>query len=152
VADPHKISRLQEKAIASLLETPTLEEAASRVPVGVRTLHRWRQDPQFAMAYRQARGRLVEDAVAILQRLGREAAETLRRNLRRGPLAARTRAAVAILNFVFRGTEVVDAIARLEAIEKSLEAAKCPSTHDDSLGRNGAPKVSPPTRPFLPTG
>jgi hypothetical protein len=147
--DPEKMTRLKEKAITSLLKFPTLAKAARAAGVNVRTLRRWLNDPAFEKAYRAARMRLVGDTVAALQRSGREAVDTLRRNLKRGPIPARTKAAVAVLAHMFRGTEAVDVIARLDELERTLKgvAALTPTASTaDSLGHNGRPKTSPPTR------
>lgn len=46
-----KRSRLQEPAIAALLECQTIKQAVDRVGVTDRTLRNWMREPDFAQAY-----------------------------------------------------------------------------------------------------
>jgi hypothetical protein len=122
VSDPQKMARTQEKAIAALIDCNTMAAAAKRAGIDVRSLRRWLDEPEFAKAYRIARGRLVTDVVASLQKAGGAAVAVLKQNLKRGPIPARTKAALGLLDRLFRGTELQDVIARVEALE--LEAGK----------------------------
>src|SRR5947208_3667217 len=92
-----KLSRKREQAIAALLAAPTVKKAAARAGVSERTLQLWLADPDFREAFRAARRRVLEGAVANLQHASRAAVATLRRNLRCGAAAVEVRAAVAIL-------------------------------------------------------
>ncbi|MBI4506756.1 MAG: hypothetical protein HY691_14575 [Chloroflexi bacterium] len=77
--------------------------------------------PDFADAYREARRRLLEDAIAHLQRSTTEAAETLRRNLACGQAATEVRAALAIFELAMKGVELLDLEERVGELEVALE-------------------------------
>src|SRR5262249_40051737 len=63
-----KKSRKQAIVIGYLLSEPTQAGAAARAGIAEKTLRRWLADPEFMEAYRQARRRVVEEAVAVVQR------------------------------------------------------------------------------------
>lgn len=109
-----------EAAILALLQQPTVEAAAKACDVGAVTLWRWMQRPDFQAAYRDARRRALEAAIAALQQAAGEAVETLRRNLRCGHAGAEVRAAVAILEQAHKGAELLDLEERIEALEEAL--------------------------------
>ena len=92
-----KLARKQEAAIAALLSTPTVADAAREIGVNVASLYRWMQLPEFSAAFRLARRNVVERAVSELQAAAGDAVETLRRNLRCENAAAEIRAAQIIL-------------------------------------------------------
>ena len=73
-----KMSYRQESAIAALLCSPTIPEAAKTAGVCERTLFRWLQDPVFQQSYRAARREAVSQAIAGLQKASSEAVQTLR--------------------------------------------------------------------------
>jgi len=62
-----KFGRKKEEAIAALLSQRNLEEAARAVGIGIRTLLRWMQVPEFNAAYRKARRDAFSQSVARLQ-------------------------------------------------------------------------------------
>lgn len=116
-----KLGRRQEQAIAALLTKPTVGEAAEACGIGVATLLRWMCLPGFQEEYRTARRQVIEQAVAQLQQVATDAVATLRRNLSSGVPSVEVRAAVAVLDQAFRGTELLDLDARLAAIEAQLD-------------------------------
>jgi hypothetical protein len=76
------ITPRQERAVQSLLTSPTLGHAALRAGVGERTLRRWlAEDSAFKAAYREARRRVFETAVGKLAALSEEAVAELKRIL-----------------------------------------------------------------------
>jgi hypothetical protein len=88
---------------AALLSEPTLAAAAKRSHVSERTLRRRGAEPAFQAAFAAARRAALADALASLRDATGAAVETLRRNLAPDvPPAAQIRAAVAILDLVFR--------------------------------------------------
>ena len=117
-----KLSRNQEQAIAALLSTSTIKDAARVAKVSEVTLWRWQTLPEFAAAYRAARRQVVERAVAELQAASGEAVETLKRNLHCENPAGEIRAAQIILEQAIKGVELVDLQERVEHLESSLEA------------------------------
>ena len=73
-----ELSTQQAKAVAALLSTRTLEEAASQAEVTPRTLLRWRRESApFRKALREARSEVVEQAAARLQANMATAADVL---------------------------------------------------------------------------
>ncbi len=59
---PPRLSAKQEKALAALLVSPTIGEAAQSARVGETTLFRWLQEPAFQEAYRAARLQVLSAA------------------------------------------------------------------------------------------
>lgn len=119
-----KLSRKQEAAIAALLTEPTTEAAAKAVGINPATLWRWMRLPDFTARYREARRRLLEGAMAALQRSTGEAAETLRRNLACGQAATEVRAALAMFELAMKGVELLDLEQRVGELETLLERQK----------------------------
>jgi hypothetical protein len=117
-----KLSRTQEKAIAALLSTSTIGEAAKACGVNDATLWRWLQLPDFQAAYRAARRQVVERAVSELQAATGEAVEALKRNLHCENPAVEIRAAQIILEQAVKGVELMDLQERVERLEALLES------------------------------
>jgi len=113
-----KKTRKRELALAALLAEPTVEAAAVKAGVSPVTLWRWLQEPDFHEAYRDARRKVVSQAVSHLQNAATEAVEALRRNLMAESPSVQVRAAVAILTQAFRGVELEDLAARVDALEE----------------------------------
>jgi hypothetical protein len=110
--------RQQDLAVEALLSEPTIPAAAAKAKIGERTLRRWlAEDPDFLGAYRRARARTVEQAVALLQRLCEQAVGTLQGALNCKHPPTRVRAACAILDRALRGVELLDHEERLAALE-----------------------------------
>lgn len=116
-----KLNRKQDDAIAALLSTSSIKNAAQTCGVSDATLWRWLQLPQFAAAYRAARRQVVERAISELQSACGEAVETLRRNLHCEHPASEIRAAQVILEQAIKGVELVDLQERVEKLELMLE-------------------------------
>lgn len=112
-----KLTRTAEAAIAALLTEPTVEAAAAKAGIAAATLRRWLQRPEFLAAYRAARRRVVESAIARLQAAAEKAVAALERNLTGRRASNQIRAAVAILDRAVRGVELLDLAERVEALE-----------------------------------
>ncbi len=115
-----KLTRKHEQAIAVLLSTPSIPEAAKVVGIGEATLWRWLQLPDFQAAYRAARRQVVERAVSELQAAASEAVETLKRNLHCENPGVEIRAAQIVLEQAIRGVELIDLQERVERLENLL--------------------------------
>jgi hypothetical protein len=115
-----KLPRKQEQAIAALLAQPTVAEAARAAGVAERTLRNWLRLRHFMLAYRRARGEVVEAVVARLQRLGDKALDTLESGMASRDQTVALRAAVAVLRHAFQGAELVDVLARVDDLEQWL--------------------------------
>jgi hypothetical protein len=106
-----KLTAKQEALIAALLTEPTYAAAAARAGVGQTTLYRWLHRPEFRAAYRQARRELVEAAIGRIQAATGQAVEALAAVARHGRRDGdRVRAAVALLEYAFRGLTDADVV------------------------------------------
>jgi hypothetical protein len=118
-----KMSPRRFRAIAALLAESTIKEASKVADVGETTIFRWLQDPDFQKAYRDARRRVVEQAIARLQKVSGEAVGALREimNDPQSPASSRVMAARVTLEMAIKAVELQDLGARVEALEKILE-------------------------------
>ena len=121
-----KFGRKQEEAIAALLTSRNVEEAAKAVGIGVATLLRWLQVPEFQKAYRNARRAAFGQAIARLQQASTAAASTLMKlmvdpNI---PPSVRARAADSVLNHSKHAIEIEDIDVRVAALEQAAESSK----------------------------
>jgi hypothetical protein len=120
--DDAKLPANQEKALVALLATPTVKMAAERCSLNERTVRRYLKGPEFKARYVEERALLVEQSVAALQKAGTEAVVVLQ-----GALAeeenvyARIRAARTILELMFRGTDLLDIVERVERLEEEAD-------------------------------
>jgi hypothetical protein len=113
-----KLSRLQERAVAALLTEGTLERAAAAVGCDAKTLSRWLRRPAFRSAFHEARRRVLDDAITLLQRLCTRAVARLNANLDAPRAADSTRAAEVILNLAIRGVELMDLAVEVERLKR----------------------------------
>jgi hypothetical protein len=119
-----KLSRKQEVAVAALLTSATLEEAATKVGVALRTLKNWLTEPAVKEALRQARTEILERTVNGLLQLTGDAIGTLKRNLTCGNPSAEIRAAAAVLDYASRGVELTDLVGQVEELRREVEGAR----------------------------
>ena len=109
----------QHRAIAALISSPTVGEAAKAAGVSERTLARWLSDPDFRMALGVAESDMIDGAVRCM--IGDLAANhdtmrAIRDDPTNGP-AVRLRAAVALSDDLLRWRELRNVEARLVALE-----------------------------------
>lgn len=118
-----KLSRKQEQAIISLLQMPTISEAAKQAGIGEATLWRWLQNIEFQERYREAKRQAVAQAITRLQQVSTEAVEALRTIMKDAEAkdSARVSAAKAVLEMALKGSELEDLAARLEQLERLIE-------------------------------
>ena len=118
-----KFPRKRQEAIAALLEFPTVREAARAIGIGEATLFRWMQDPEFQTGYREAKRRIVDEAVTRLQRSAGDASGTLRKIMLddEAPASVRVSAARVILDMAVRAVELEDLERRLTTLEDKME-------------------------------
>jgi hypothetical protein len=112
-----KLSRLQDQAVAALLQHATIGRAAEAVGVNEKTLRRWLALPDFRRAYLDHRRQVVDQAVALVQQMGGSAVLALGEALRHEDVNARVRAAKIVLDMGRKGVELDDVMERLEALE-----------------------------------
>jgi hypothetical protein len=117
------LSYRQIRAIETLLAEPTIAAAAASAGVSERTLFRWLNSSDFAAAYKKARERLLEDAVATLQRASADAAQCLHTIVKDEKVSvyARLTAAKSILELAFKARDL-EIDERLAGIEAFLQA------------------------------
>ncbi len=111
----------KEKALAALLESASITDAAKNCGLSQETLYRYLRDKEFLSDYRDARRQVVENSITQLQQASGEAVETLRRNLSCMNANAEIRAAQIILDNALKGVELVDILERLETIENEYQ-------------------------------
>ena len=115
-------TRKQERAIAALLTTDSVTQAASVAGVGERTLYRWLQEPAFLEQYRKARKTALDQAISTLQERSNKAARALIDIVedQEMPPSTRVMAAREILQTSIKGVERDDFESRLEQLEKTI--------------------------------
>ncbi len=117
-----KLSRKRHQAIAALIEQPTVKGAALAAGVGEATLIRWMKDEAFKTAYRDAKRRIVNQAITRLQRSSDNAVQTLVAimNDTDSPPTTRVVCAKTILDMALKGVELDDVLSRIETIESRI--------------------------------
>ena len=120
------LNHKQQKAIAALLSSRNVEEAAKAAGVGERTLWRWMSEPEFAMELTHAEARAIDAATRRLVQLQEGAVDTLQAVLDDRKLAPsiRLRAAAAVLDYLLKLRELRNVEARLGALEAALSHGK----------------------------
>jgi hypothetical protein len=129
-----KLSRKQEQAIAALLTEPTIEAAAVAVKVGYRTLKGWLTQPPFAAAYRLARRAVVDEAIAVGQKLTTQAMEALGRNLTCQKPGDEIRAALGIFAVVQKSDELDTLAEQLAELRQAIEELRRERVSDAARG------------------
>jgi hypothetical protein len=111
----------REKALAGLLGTSSITEAAKKSGLSERTIYRYLSDESFMKDFRRARRDLVETSIGQIQAATGEAVETLKKNLTCENPAVEVRAAQIILDTATKGVELLDILERVEILEGELE-------------------------------
>jgi hypothetical protein len=126
MSENKRLSPKQETAINALLTEPTTRAAAAAAKVSEATIWRWLADPDFAAAYREARGQLLESTLTAMQAAGGDAVKCLRDVMKdeQAQPSARVAAAKAILDLGLKAREVLDNEERLQAVEQFLKLLK----------------------------
>ena len=115
-------SRKREQAIAALLSTSTVAEAAAQCRLSVRTLQRWLAEPEFAKQFSQAKAGLLRDATTQLLRESTGAVTTLAAVSKDAdaPTGARVQAAARIIELAATSFKTEELERRLTALEAAL--------------------------------
>lgn len=113
----------QEKLLAALLASPTIQSAAKIAGVSEATALRYLKESEFSEAYRAARAAVVSHAVSQLQGACGDAVATLREvaSDRQVPASSRVSAARAILDTSLKSIELDDLAARIERLEAAMD-------------------------------
>ena len=105
-----------------MIEAPTIRNAAGIVGIGEATLFRWLQDTDFQSAYRDAKRRVVDQAIANIQRASGQAVETLKSIMIDDdmPASSRVTAARTVLDMAVRALELEQLEARVKTLEEHI--------------------------------
>lgn len=122
------LSPPQIVAVRTIIDTGSTVDAAAAAGVTARTVRRWRSSDAFQHAYRDAARRCSSEASSALLAAQSEAVDTLRRGLRAGSPATRTRAARAILEIGQRLADT-DLDSRLDQLEIEVTAWHAETQH-----------------------
>src|SRR5690349_18470866 len=98
----------QYNAIAALLNTFTVRQAAQECGVTERTLFRWLKDPLFVEEYRAARRQAVQQAIARSQQVSGHAVSVLVSLMASSTPAVKLGAARTILELSIKAVELED--------------------------------------------
>jgi hypothetical protein len=124
------LSPNKQRALATLLASPSVAAAAEKCSLAERTVRGYLKDPVFAAIYRSERARLFEESIGGLQAASASAIEALVEVLTDRNLEpeARVRTAKVVLDFMLRGVEqerrireLEELLARVAALEKARE-------------------------------
>ena len=119
-----KVSR--EYAIAALVATPNIKDAALQCGVSEKTMHKWLNDSEFAAALQRAQADVTREAMKrVLKAVGQAVAvlEEIMKDVSHPP-APRVSAAKAILENALKVYDLEDVQKRLDALESRMENEK----------------------------
>ncbi len=124
MAQNDTLTQKQRRAIACLLSTRTIEDAAAQAKTSRRTLFRWLAEPAFRAALVEAEGDAIDQATRRLIGLQDTAIDTfdaiLCEALTPKNAGAHLRAAQAILDYLLRLRELRNVEERLGELEKAV--------------------------------
>lgn len=121
-----KFTRKMEEAIAALLTQRTLDDAARSIGIGTPTLIRWQKEPEFQLAYREARRAAFGQSIARLQQASSAAVSVLVKVMidPASPPSTRVRAADSVLAHAAKSIEIEDIEVRVSDLERAAQIAK----------------------------
>lgn len=127
-----KLSRKKERAIKALLEHDTHADAAKAVGIGEVTLWRWLREPDFKEAFREAKRRILDEALTTLQKATGKAIGALVSILedQGKPASARVSAAKTILETAVKAVQFEELEARVEELERAISERKENRNHE----------------------
>lgn len=122
----HGKHRMWETAIASLLATSTIREAASQCGISERTLKRWLAMPEFQAVLSEAKSDILKAATSKLRRDASAAVDVLSSVAAdtEAPAGSRVTAGRAILELAFKSHETETLEERISALERSIQHEK----------------------------
>jgi hypothetical protein len=113
-------SRGEGQLVAALAAGASVRDAARQAGVSERTAYRRLEEPAFRRQVADARAEFLERAVGRLAASATEAADTLRGLLVATSEPVRHSAAKTILEVVAKSVELLDLMARIEALEERV--------------------------------
>ncbi len=118
-----RLTRKQQQAIAALLSTKTIAEAANVAGIGERTLKRWlAEDDSFLDAYKTEQRRLVDGAINKLRKAAGDFVDALHQvsKSRKASAAARAQAARGGLEVMLKAIRIEELERRVAELEKFI--------------------------------
>jgi hypothetical protein len=115
------LTRRQLRAIAAILDAPSMEAAARRARVGRTTLYTWLREPAFRDELMRRQGEIFDAALARLKCLVGDAVEGLGELVDADSESVKRAACCDILDAALKVKELHEVDERLTAIEKRLE-------------------------------
>jgi len=113
-----KITPAQQKCIEALLTSGSVTAAAEAANVNRGTIYRWKSDPVFMAALKEAEAEAVQGLSRALAGLGDMAAQALRDALApSNKISVRLRAAEIVTDRLLKIRELVELEARIAALE-----------------------------------
>jgi hypothetical protein len=115
-----RFEQKMEPAIAALLSHKSVEDAARAMGISVNTLRRWMQVPEFQAACREARRKILSQAIGQLQNAAGAAAKTVLKIMvdPTVPAGIRLRAADIVLEQAVEAGEMEETEDRLAKLER----------------------------------
>jgi hypothetical protein len=122
----NNLSPRQNRAIAALMTTPTIGQAAEAAQVSRAQLSRWMALPEFQAELERERRAMMKAATDALRQAAGEAVAALRRVLKDPETspAVVVQAASAVLSHAYKAAEQADVVARLDALEAASDATR----------------------------
>jgi hypothetical protein len=119
-----KFNRKLPLAVAALLKSRSIDEAAQVIDISTSTLKRWQRKPEFAQALAAAQAEVFSSVCNEVRQLGTDATKALGEVVRSStvPASARTRAAGLLISLLLRIHSFENQEHRLAAIERRLDA------------------------------
>jgi hypothetical protein len=120
------LSVKQSRAIAALLEEPSITRAAAAAGISHATIHRWLQDPDFHRAYMHARWKAVQQSMARVQKASADAIAVVFEimNDKKAPHYTRLAAANSVISKGLRSIELEDHDERISQIREDIGILK----------------------------
>lgn len=118
----HEGRQAEDAAIAALLDSQTIIQAAQKIGISERTLRTWMKIPEYRQAYQQARRECVDQATSRLQRNFEFPISVLQKIAGDASVTAYARVAAAkvLVDAGFKAIELGDMTERLRKIEERL--------------------------------
>lgn len=118
----------QEALMIALACGATVEAAAAKAGMGVRTVYRRLEDPAFRQQLQEFRAQMVERSGAMLTAASMEAVKTLLSLMERSiPHATRLGAARAVIELGLKLRDLLEVEQRLTILEKRVTQDSSPS-------------------------
>ena len=130
-----RFEQKMEPAIAALLSHRNVEDAARAVGISVNTLRRWMQVREFQAACREARRKILSQAVGQLQNAAGAAAKTVLKIMvdPTVPAGIRLRAAEIVLEHAVKAGDLDETADRLAKLERMADLGASSSKRSADL-------------------